>query len=53
MVCINADENDYLVTGADNSADIVKILPKEGMQVVQNINTEGQKVYAACVLYGG
>ena len=46
-------KNTFVLSGAENSADIVKISQKEGIKEVQNINTEGQRVYSACLLNGG
>ena len=52
MQSLDPAENDFIVSGANNSAEAVKILPKEGMQCVQDIDTEGHTVYAACLLGG-
>ena len=52
MQCLDPAENDFIVSGSNNSAEAVKILPKEGMQLVQEIDTEGHTVYAACLLGG-
>ena len=46
-------ENDQsIVSSADKSADLIKIKADKGVEVVENLNTEGNEVYAACLLFG-
>ena len=48
------ENNISVMSGEDNSADIVEILPKEDrFEVKQNLNTDKKEVYAACLIYGG
>ena len=48
---IHLYERVFLVSGEKNSANIVKILADREMQVIQNLDTQGKRVYAACLLH--
>jgi hypothetical protein len=41
-----------LVSGAGSSVDVVKIIPGKGFEVTQTLNTDGNEVFAACLIDG-
>ena len=51
LLC-HIQDNLSITSGADNSADIVSIVPGEGLKVEANLNTENNEVTCACLLFG-
>ena len=40
----NVEDNISLVSGIENSVDLVEIIPGKGFKTMQNLNTEGLEV---------
>ena len=45
-------ESMSITSGPENSADIVTVVPGEGLRVEANLNTEKNEVTCACLLFG-
>lgn len=46
-------DNDFIVSGKAKSADLVKVDKEKGIEIKQNLSTEGKKVFAACAYHSG
>ena len=51
LLC-HLQDNISVTSGADNSADIVSVVPGSGLKVEANLNTENHEVSSACLLFG-
>ena len=40
------------MSSKDFSADIIQIMPGDEVKTVSNLDTEGNEVYSACLLFG-
>ena len=49
----HVEDNISLVSGIENSVDLVEIIPGKGFRTVQNLNTNEIEVQSACLIDGG
>lgn len=53
VLLANLYDNISICSGAESSADLVKVVPGKGFEVVQTLKTDGNEVYSACLVDGG
>jgi hypothetical protein len=52
VLLVHLSNSMSLVSGAGSSVDVVKIIPGKGFEVTQTLNTDGNEVFAACLIDG-
>ena len=52
VLLAHLQKNQSVVSGKDFSADIVQITHNDEVEIVQNLDTEKNEVYSACLLFG-
>ena len=53
MLLAHIEDNISCVSGSENSADLIEIIPGKEITTVQNIFTDKEEVEAACLIDGG